>query len=297
MRKMYKIADIALIFILIGVFLFQDISYSSDLSAKSYLRPNILNSTAQGRERFEKMLTAQQAEPSQLAGILLQSKDIKIRARALSKLKNELGYQVYLVRPWAIGLSPYRKPFRQEVYDALEKLAKDLGFDNEKIWIFFEKKARKDSKDYMFRHMIDELGKNIQFYAEGKGILLVREITENNRSGIELIAIDAGRGIDINKAMKEGYTTFQEISKNDDDGFHGYGLPLMRDFATQAGKGVLIVESKGLKITYVEKRSRIVATEESSKVEKGVIVTLRHFRSGNSRHKSVKNAKALNQSI
>jgi serine/threonine-protein kinase RsbT len=85
---------------------------------------------------------------------------------------------------------------------------------------------------------ISEVARNITAYA-GTGEIVVREVEERGRRGVEIVAQDEGPGIaDIERALQDGYTT---------GGGLGLGLPgarrLMDEFAIDSKRG------KGTKVT------------------------------------------------
>ncbi|MEE9913920.1 MAG: anti-sigma regulatory factor [Deltaproteobacteria bacterium] len=87
-----------------------------------------------------------------------------------------------------------------------------------------------------------ELSSNILRYA-GKGELLLKVVRKVGRIGIEMIAVDQGKGIaDIEKALQDHYSTTQ--------GSLGLGLPsvrrIMDDFEIESSpvKGTRILARK-----------------------------------------------------
>ncbi|HPL67464.1 MAG TPA: anti-sigma regulatory factor [Smithellaceae bacterium] len=87
-----------------------------------------------------------------------------------------------------------------------------------------------------------ELSSNILRYA-GKGELLLKVVRNIGRIGIEMVAVDRGKGIaDIEKAMQDHYSTTQ--------GSLGLGLPsvrrIMDDFEIESSpvKGTRILARK-----------------------------------------------------
>lgn len=88
---------------------------------------------------------------------------------------------------------------------------------------------------------ISEVARNITAYA-GSGEIVVRQIEQRGRSGVQVVARDEGPGIeDIDRALQDGYTT---------GGGLGIGLPgarrLMDDFAisSHVGRGTTITMTK-----------------------------------------------------
>jgi serine/threonine-protein kinase RsbT len=88
---------------------------------------------------------------------------------------------------------------------------------------------------------ISEVARNITAYA-GSGEILVRQVEQQGRNGVQVVASDEGPGIeDIDSALRDGYTT---------GGGLGLGLPgarrLMDDFAinSQVGRGTTITMTK-----------------------------------------------------
>ncbi|HWQ89500.1 MAG TPA: anti-sigma regulatory factor [Desulfitobacteriaceae bacterium] len=90
---------------------------------------------------------------------------------------------------------------------------------------------------------ISELARNIFLYAS-TGSILIQTLTDNNHSGIEIIAEDNGPGIsDIKLALLDGYSTSNGL---------GMGLPgtkrLMDEFEinSELGTGTKIIVRKWL---------------------------------------------------
>jgi serine/threonine-protein kinase RsbT len=88
---------------------------------------------------------------------------------------------------------------------------------------------------------ISEVARNITAYA-GSGEILVRQVEQQGRNGVQVVASDEGPGLeDIDSALRDGYTT---------GGGLGLGLPgarrLMDDFAinSQVGRGTTITMTK-----------------------------------------------------
>jgi serine/threonine-protein kinase RsbT len=91
---------------------------------------------------------------------------------------------------------------------------------------------------------ISELARNIYLYA-GQGQICIEQISEYNKKGLKIIAIDNGPGIpDIRKVMEDGFST---------SGGLGAGLPgvkrLMDEFSinTVLGEGTDIQAVKWLR--------------------------------------------------
>ena len=91
---------------------------------------------------------------------------------------------------------------------------------------------------------ISELARNIVVYAGGRGNVLLREIQDGTRKGIEVQFDDQGPGIeDIDRAMGQGYSSGKGL---------GAGLPgtkrLMDEFELRSapGEGVHITIRKWL---------------------------------------------------
>ncbi len=87
-----------------------------------------------------------------------------------------------------------------------------------------------------------ELSTNILRYA-GQGELILRTITDADRIGIEVVAVDKGRGImDIEKALQDHYSTKR--------GSLGLGLPSVRrimdefEIESSPASGTLIIARK-----------------------------------------------------
>lgn len=79
---------------------------------------------------------------------------------------------------------------------------------------------------------ISEIARNIIHYA-GKGVIEVKEITSESRTGIEVIATDQGPGIsNIEDAMRDGFSTSNSL---------GLGLPgvkrMMNEFSIESTLG------------------------------------------------------------
>lgn len=88
---------------------------------------------------------------------------------------------------------------------------------------------------------ISEVARNITAYA-GRGEIVLRAVEERGRRGIEVVARDAGPGIDdLDRALRDGFTT---------GGGLGIGLPgarrLMDDFAisSDAAAGTTVTMTK-----------------------------------------------------
>jgi serine/threonine-protein kinase RsbT len=80
---------------------------------------------------------------------------------------------------------------------------------------------------------VSELSTNILRYA-GKGELVLRVVRDRGQTGIDVLAVDEGAGIeDIEKALQDNYTTTP--------GSLGLGLPsvrrMMDDFEIESGPG------------------------------------------------------------
>jgi serine/threonine-protein kinase RsbT len=88
---------------------------------------------------------------------------------------------------------------------------------------------------------ISEVARNIVVYAQ-RGEVVVTEIADGARVGIQVIARDAGPGIDnIELAMRDGYSTKQSL---------GLGLPGARrlmdelKLESELGKGTVVTMKK-----------------------------------------------------
>ncbi len=88
---------------------------------------------------------------------------------------------------------------------------------------------------------ISEVARNILVFAKS-GEIVIREVSEHGRSGIQITARDNGPGIpDISLAMQEGYSTGKGL---------GMGLPgsrrLMDEFQviSSAGNGTIVEMKK-----------------------------------------------------
>ncbi|RLQ93169.1 anti-sigma regulatory factor [Falsibacillus albus] len=80
---------------------------------------------------------------------------------------------------------------------------------------------------------ISELARNIYLYA-GQGQICIEKLYQNGKSGLKIIAVDSGPGInDIRKVMEDGFST---------SGGLGAGLPgvkrLMDEFSIDSNPGV-----------------------------------------------------------
>ena len=81
---------------------------------------------------------------------------------------------------------------------------------------------------------ISELARNIIKYAEGKGAVIIRTVSEGGRTGLEVVAADRGPGIEnVEEALKDHFSS---------SGTLGLGLPgvqrLMDEFTIQSEPGV-----------------------------------------------------------
>lgn len=92
---------------------------------------------------------------------------------------------------------------------------------------------------------ISEIARNIVTYA-GHGEIVMRQVEQQRRRGIEIVAVDAGPGIlDIDRALEDGFTTGPGL---------GLGLPgarrLMDDFrvTSQPGRGTQVVMHKWCRV-------------------------------------------------
>ncbi|BES70119.1 anti-sigma regulatory factor [Marinobacter nanhaiticus D15-8W] len=97
---------------------------------------------------------------------------------------------------------------------------------------------------FMIATSVSELARNASLHGGG-GRITLRAVTENGRTGIEVIAEDTGSGIaDIDKALQEGFSTIGTL---------GLGLPgvkrLMDEFCfdDQRKQGTRIVVRKWLR--------------------------------------------------
>jgi serine/threonine-protein kinase RsbT len=107
--------------------------------------------------------------------------------------------------------------------------------------ILAEKLGFSTSEATLVATAISELARNIVSYAS-RGEILVTLVHNGNKRGINIIARDEGPGIlDINLAMREGYST---------SGGFGIGLPGVRrimdefDIASVIGRGTTITITK-----------------------------------------------------
>jgi serine/threonine-protein kinase RsbT len=107
------------------------------------------------------------------------------------------------------------------------KIAIDLGFSNHIC--------------QMIKTSVSELARNILKYA-GSGDIIIDQVNNDGRSGIEIVAQDSGPGIaDVDKAMSDHYSS---------SGTLGLGLPgvkrLMDDIKieTSQGKGTKVTTTK-----------------------------------------------------
>ena len=92
--------------------------------------------------------------------------------------------------------------------------------------------------------VISELARNIYLYAL-TGEISVERITDGDRIGIRIIAVDKGQGItDVRRVMKDGFST---------SGGLGAGLPEMKrlmdnlEILSEIGQGTIIKAEKWLK--------------------------------------------------
>jgi serine/threonine-protein kinase RsbT len=102
---------------------------------------------------------------------------------------------------------------------AAKNYAREIGFST--------------ANQYMVSTSVSELARNIFIYAK-RGTISMSFLSENSKSGIEIVAEDCGPGIeDIDKAMKDSYST---------GGTMGVGLPgtkrLMDYFEIESKIGV-----------------------------------------------------------
>ena len=89
---------------------------------------------------------------------------------------------------------------------------------------------------------ISELARNIIKYAGGKGAVTIRTVTEEGRSGLEVVAVDRGPGIEnLEEALEDHFSS---------SGTLGLGLPgvkrMMDEFAIRSkpGQGTTVVAVK-----------------------------------------------------
>jgi serine/threonine-protein kinase RsbT len=88
---------------------------------------------------------------------------------------------------------------------AARRLAREIGFD--------------ESEEFLIATAVSELSTNILRYA-GSGQITLRPVRSEGRTGIEVVALDAGPGIaDIGRAMQDHYST---------GGSLGLGLPSVK---------------------------------------------------------------------
>ena len=90
---------------------------------------------------------------------------------------------------------------------------------------------------------ISELARNIYLYALA-GEIIIERVTDGNRIGIRIIAVDKGRGIvDVRKVMEDGFSTSGRL---------GVGLPGVKrlmdslEIQSDVGKGTIITVEKWL---------------------------------------------------
>ena len=109
------------------------------------------------------------------------------------------------------------------------KVAENIGFP--------------DQVQHMIATAVSELANNIIKYAD-KGEIVIKELNQKNRTGIEITARDRGPGIaDIEKAMADHFSS---------SGTLGLGLPglkrMMDDIKIQSkpGKGTTVLIRKWL---------------------------------------------------
>jgi RNA polymerase sigma factor (sigma-70 family) len=110
---------------------------------------------------------------------------------------------------------------------AARKLAAEAGFPSTELTVIAT--------------AVSEIARNIVRFA-GVGELLVEQVEDQHRSGVRIVARDAGPGIvDLERAMQDGYSTYQGL---------GLGLPgakrLMDEFAvvTKSGRGTTVTMTK-----------------------------------------------------
>jgi len=107
--------------------------------------------------------------------------------------------------------------------------------------ILVEQLGSSTSEATLVATAISELARNIVSYAR-RGEIQVSLVHNGNKRGINIVARDEGPGIlDINLAMREGYST---------SGGFGIGLPGVRrimdefDIASDVGRGTTITITK-----------------------------------------------------
>ena len=90
---------------------------------------------------------------------------------------------------------------------------------------------------------ISELARNIYLYALA-GEIIIERVTDGNRIGIRIIAVDKGQGIvDVRKVMEDGFSTSGRL---------GVGLPGVKrlmdslEIQSDVGKGTIITVEKWL---------------------------------------------------
>ncbi len=111
---------------------------------------------------------------------------------------------------------------------AAQTLAGDLGFNL--------------SRKMELTTAVSELAHNLVWHSLAGGTIILKAISNGERSGIEIICQDEGPGIpDVEQAMQDGFST---------NGGLGGGLPgakrLLDEFhlESQAGRGTIIVGRK-----------------------------------------------------
>jgi serine/threonine-protein kinase RsbT len=96
----------------------------------------------------------------------------------------------------------------------------------------------RSAASYRLATAVSELAHNLHFHAYPGGSIRLSRLAEDDRIGIEIVALDAGPGIpDLGLAMRDGYSTNRGL---------GAGLPgvlrLADDFAieSEAGTGTRV---------------------------------------------------------
>jgi serine/threonine-protein kinase RsbT len=109
------------------------------------------------------------------------------------------------------------------------ELAEEVGFTGTDLTIFAT--------------AISEIARNIVKFAK-RGEIVVSVVTENERTGVTVVARDVGPGIpDVERALQDGFSTYGGL---------GLGLPgakrLMDEFeiVSEVGKGTTVTMTKWL---------------------------------------------------
>jgi len=178
-----------------------------------------------------------------LANVLLQPNQA-VLGEGIETLR-QMGYQTYFIRTGS-SLLPIAE---------IEKLARQIGFEQEKVTEFEGKNEQRTwSGDKAMGHIAHELTGNILRHANRNGVLLVRKIIKDGQAGIELITVDARPGMKIKSNIKPRKRSIS-----------GYGLPIIHDLTTYGGQGVLIIESRGKEFPISKRKERLSRSKKGAK--------------------------------